>query len=85
MPPAAWGCKESAAWGGAVPRLGAQLVAEPVTGVVFVGGKLMYAKDGGLVDMTSALSAGLAFVSGQAGNLAATVERFRRLGWNELP
>jgi hypothetical protein len=62
-----------------------QLASEPVTSAVFVGGKLMFASQNGVTDLSSILPAGLKFVNGAAGVGGSNPDRFRRLGWNELP
>jgi hypothetical protein len=61
------------------------LAAEPVTSTVFVGGKLMFVGAAGPIDLTPNLPTGLVFKTGSSGNVPGVVERFRRLGWNELP
>jgi hypothetical protein len=62
-----------------------QLASEPVTSAVFVGGKLMFASQNGVTDLSSILPASLKFVNGSAGVGGNNPDRFRRLGWNELP
>jgi Tfp pilus tip-associated adhesin PilY1 len=63
------------------------LASEPITSTVFVGGKLMFAAQGGVTDLSSSLPTGLSFITGSAatGPGAGTPDRFRKLGWNELP
>jgi Tfp pilus tip-associated adhesin PilY1 len=61
------------------------LASEPVTSVVFVGGKLMFVGAGGPIDLTPSLPTGLVFQTGTSGTAPGPVERFRRLGWNEIP
>jgi Neisseria PilC beta-propeller domain len=62
------------------------LASEPVTSTVFVGGKLMFVGSGGPIDLSPNLPTGLVFVAGSAGGtMPPTPERFRKLGWTELP
>jgi hypothetical protein len=56
-----------------------KLASEPVTSTVFVGGKLLFAKEGEVIDLTASLPSGVKFGSTTAG------ERFRRTGWSERP
>ena len=60
-------------------RFGKNLISEPVTSTVFVGGKLMFAAQAGVTDLTPLLPSGLAFNPGQIG------DRYRRTGWTERP
>ena len=56
-----------------------KLASEPVTSTVFVGGKLLFAKEGAVIDLTSNLPSGVKFTNTTGG------ERFRRTGWSERP
>jgi hypothetical protein len=66
-------------------RYAAQLASEPVTSTVFVGGKLMFAAQSGVTDLSSMLPAAIKFNATGTGTLGVLPERFRRLGWTELP
>ena len=61
-------------------RYAKRLVSEPVTSTVFVGGKLMFASQTGVADLTSSLPVNLKFTQ-----TAGAGSRFRRTGWVELP
>jgi hypothetical protein len=62
-----------------------QLASEPITSTVFVGGKLMFASQSGVTDLTALLPASLSFGPGTAGNSPPAAERFHRLSWTETP
>ena len=57
-----------------------KLASEPVTSAVFVGGKLYFARQGAITDLTGFLPSGTKFSLG-----GAPSERFRRTGWTERP
>jgi hypothetical protein len=60
-------------------RFAMKLASEPVTSAVFVGGKLYFARQGSITDLTGSLPSTLKFSS------QVTGERFRRTGWSERP
>jgi hypothetical protein len=60
-------------------KFGMKLASEPVTSTVFVGGKLLFAAQDGVTDLSTSLPPNLKFSTTVSG------ERFRRTGWSELP
>jgi hypothetical protein len=62
-----------------------QLASEPITSTVFVGGKLMFASQTGVTDLTPLLPSSLSFGAGTSATTSGTPDRFRRLGWSEIP
>ena len=62
-----------------------KLASEPVTSAVFVGGKLMFVKQTGVIDLTSMLPSGVSFSPGTTGGYPGAAERVRKLGWVEFP
>jgi hypothetical protein len=87
--PAADGCNEgmtyltvhelNASSGTVSQKFGMKLASEPVTSTVFVGGKLLFAAQDGVTDLTTMLPPNLRFSTTVSG------ERYRRTGWSELP
>jgi hypothetical protein len=71
--------------GGVVQKFGMKLASEPVTSTVFVGGKLMFVKQGGVTDLTSMLPPGLTWGPGVNAGPPGGNERLRVLGWTEVP
>jgi hypothetical protein len=71
--------------GTATLRFATQLASEPVTSTVFVGGKLMFAAEGGVTDLTSRLPSDLKFLPGGSPAGGSSAERIRRLSWIEFP
>jgi hypothetical protein len=66
-------------------RFATDLASEPVTSTVFVGGKLMFAAQSGVTDLTNVLPTSMKFHAGGSAVGNSASERFRRLGWNEVP
>ena len=62
-----------------------KLASEPVTSAVFAGGKLMFVKQGGVTDVTSMLPPGMGYGPGGNSGSPGANERFRALGWSEVP
>jgi hypothetical protein len=71
--------------GGVTQRFGMKLASEPVTSAVFAGGKLMFVKQGGVIDLTAMLPAGLTWTPGGNSGPPGGNERLRVLGWTEVP
>jgi hypothetical protein len=66
-------------------RFGVRLASEPVTSAVFAGGKLMFVKQGGVTDLSGQLPTGIAYGAGGNSGPPGANERFRALGWSEVP
>jgi hypothetical protein len=62
-------------------RFAKKLVSEPITSTVFVDGKLMFAAQSGVTDLTPSLPVNLRFSSGSGGS----GPRFLRTSWSEMP
>jgi hypothetical protein len=62
-------------------RFAKRLVSEPVTSTVFVGGKLMFAAQSGVSDLTPSLPGDLTFTRGSGGSTGP----YRRTSWVESP
>ncbi len=62
-------------------RFAKKLVSEPVTSTVFVDGKLMFAAQGGVTDLTTTMPLDLKFTQA----LGGTGARYLRTSWTESP
>ena len=71
--------------GGVVQKFGMKLASEPVTSAVFAGGKLMFVKQGGVIDLSAMLPAGITWGPGSNAGPPGGNERLRVLGWSEVP
>ncbi|HXU83380.1 MAG TPA: PilC/PilY family type IV pilus protein [Polyangia bacterium] len=71
--------------GGVKQKFGMKLASEPVTSTVFAGGKLMFVKQGGVIDLSSMLPTGLTWGPGSNSGPPGGNERLRVLGWTEVP
>ena len=85
--PAADGCTKGATYltlhevlasaGTVNQKYAMKMANEPITAATFVGGKLYFATEAGVTDLTSQLPSGVTFGGGRSG--------FRRTGWTEKP
>jgi hypothetical protein len=73
--------------GSVTQKFGKELAQqEPIVGGVFVGGKLAYTTKDGIIDLTADIASVVTFKAGYTfpgGTLVP--DRFRRIGWTELP
>jgi hypothetical protein len=86
--PAADGCTKGTTYltlhevlasaGTVTQKLALKLANEPISAATFVGGKLYYATEAGVTDLTSQLPPSVSFTRGKSGG-------FRRTGWSEKP
>jgi hypothetical protein len=88
--PASNGCSDGATYltiheynlaTGLRQRFAKRLVSEPVSSTVFVDGKLVFAAQGGVTDLTPTLPMDLRFSAG----LAGSASRYLRTSWSEVP
>jgi hypothetical protein len=64
---------------------GATLADEPVVGAVFAAGKLMVALSSGPKPITSNQIGPIKLETTKNGATSSLVDRYRRIGWTELP
>ncbi|HEY0708701.1 MAG TPA: hypothetical protein VGG33_17970, partial [Polyangia bacterium] len=64
---------------------GQNVGSEPVVGAVFAGGKLLVVLENGPREITTAGLAGIQSVPPTPATGTALVDRYRRIGWTELP
>jgi hypothetical protein len=70
--------------GAVTQRRGLVIANEPVTGVVFVGGKLLYTKEGGAVELTGFFRGQVVKPGQVTAGSASSTSRFGRGGWQEV-
>jgi hypothetical protein len=70
---------------GVSQKFSMKLASEPVTSAVFVGGKLMFVKESGVTDLTAVLPNTFSYGAAAGGGAPGSAERFRRIGWMEVP
>jgi Tfp pilus tip-associated adhesin PilY1 len=66
-------------------KFATKLASEPVTSAVFAGSKLMFVSQTGVTDLTGMLPPGLSWTGGSSSAPPGSAERFRRVGWMEIP
>ncbi|HEY0714880.1 MAG TPA: hypothetical protein VGF45_19525, partial [Polyangia bacterium] len=64
---------------------GQNIGSEPVVGAVFAGGKLLVVLENGPREITTAGLAGIQSVATPTPTTTGLVDRYRRIGWTELP
>jgi hypothetical protein len=70
--------------GGVTQKYGRSLGTEPVTGMAFVNGKLVFSSSTGVVDVTALLPTGAPSYGSSSGG-APTAGKFKRTAWTEMP
>jgi Tfp pilus tip-associated adhesin PilY1 len=72
--------------GGVTQKYGRALSSEPITGMTFVNGKLVFATSTGVVDVSALMPTGAPkYVTGSGGGAPTVGGRFKRTAWSEMP